>query len=138
MDERKLQKYFSTLQDAFLGGRFAELETYFALPLVVYTPAGVIVARDTDELLRLTEQYRSALIALDVAKTETTIESFDQPVGFRRRAVVRYEDLTIDGHHATRSLIRYFLVEKPGAVQIEMMEYLESPLQMAAIERIVH
>lgn len=138
MRDDDLTEYFSTLQTAFLRGQFSDLAKFFALPLVVYTQAGVLVIRDTAELFRLSEQYRAALIAIDVISTRTIIETIEQPVVNRRRIVVRFEDLGLDGRPVTRSLIRYFLVNDQGVTRIEMMEYIETPLPIADVERIVH
>ncbi|MDJ0640265.1 MAG: hypothetical protein QNJ20_15675 [Paracoccaceae bacterium] len=138
MDDEKLKDYFQSLRGAVLQGDFSAISQRFTLPLVVYSVAGVTLVRDEEELLRMFELYRSALMASQVANTETTIENVDQSNHGRRRVCVRFIDTDADGNGVTSSLIRYFLVNTPDGCKIEMMEYLESPIPLDEIKRIVH
>ena len=138
MEEALLHKFFATLQSHFLKGEVAQLEDFFSFPLVVYTPAGVLVIQGRDEFATLTQQYRAALTALDVVETKVEIDTQETSSADRRQVTVRFHDMSADGLVVTGSLIRYFLVEKSKKLRIEMMEYLESPLPKSDVERIIH
>ena len=66
MEDKDLEDYFSTLQTHFLKGEYQEMESFFVLPLVVYTAAGVVVVQVHEDLVRLAQQYRAAMVALVV------------------------------------------------------------------------
>ena len=138
MEDKKLKDYFQSLRAAVIQGDFSAMSQRFTLPLVVYSVAGVTLVRDEEELLRMFELYRAALTASQVAKTETTIDNVDQSNFGRRRVCVRFVDTDADGNVVTSSLIRYFLVKTPNGCKIEMLEYLESPIPLDEIKRIVH
>ena len=138
MEDEKLRTYFESLRAAVIQGDFPAIGQRFTLPLVVYSVAGVTLVRDEDELKRMFDMYRAALAASAVANTETTIESVAQSNNGRRRVCVRFVDTDADGQIVTSSLIRYFLVKTADGCKIEMLEYLESPIPLDEIERIVH
>ena len=138
MSQDRLQTFFEAMQQAFFAGDVETLCRYFSLPLVVYSAAGVVVMRDKDEFAKMVDDYRTALMATSVVQGELTVLSRDAVENNRRKAVVRTVELDADGHAIASSVIRYFLLEGANGLAIEMMEYLEIPLPLADVEKIVH
>ncbi len=138
MSDDNLTAFLEALQGAYREVQIKEISKFFSLPLVIYSAAGVAVIRDEVQLLSMTEQYRAAISALEVTSTLFQVEHRDLPVNRRLRATVRFTDFAEDGQPVTGSLIRYFLVEKDGSYKIEMLEYLEMPLPIEEVVRIVH
>ncbi len=138
MAEDRLKSFLVAFQNAFDEGRFSDIADFFTLPLVIYTVAGVTVVRNAEQLVSLTEQYHEAIGALEIASTTFQVQHRDLPYNRRLRATVRFTDLGEDGRVVTGSLIRYFLVEEGDRYKIEMLEYLEVPLPLSEVERIVH
>ncbi len=126
------------MQKAFRTGRLDDLSAFFVFPLVIYSPAGVTLVRDADQLLAMTEQYQETIRPLEIVTTEFQIEHRDVPFNSRFRATVRFTEFREDGKQVTSSLIRYFLIDRSGTYKIEMVEYLELPISVSEAERIVH
>lgn len=138
LDKDRLLQFFESLQQAFLENRLEDVQGYISLPLVIYSVAGVTLARDSEELLRMTQQFRDALGAVGVHSTTVEIAHHEPPKNQRIRTTVTYTDFDATGALVTRSVVRYFLVERDGTYQIEMMEYLHEPLSADVVEQIVH
>lgn len=134
----KLHAFLADLQAAFLQGRFEDVAACYVFPLVVYTPAGIMLIRDFEQFGEVTARYREAIMALNVTSADLLIEESDQPYNHRLRATTRVTDFNADGTPVTGSLIRYFLIEDGDSFKIEMMEYLELPLPISDVERIIH
>ncbi len=86
----------------------------------------------------MVEDYRSALLAMSVVKSEFDILSFDQLHNNRQKVKVRVVYYDADGNAVTTSLVRYFLLLNPDGYVVEMLEYIEMPLPLADVEKIVH
>lgn len=134
----RLRSFFESLQDSFLSGELEATLANFSLPVVIYSVAGVTVLRNEAEFFHIAGQYRAAIIAKAVVNSHIEIVERDVAVGNRLRATVRAVDMNALGEKITKSLIRYFLVQMDDSYRIEMMEYLEAPLQLNEIERIIH
>ena len=134
----QLHSFLAEMQIAFVEGRFQEIAANFVFPLVVYTPVGVTLIRNPDQFAQVSSLYRDAIIALDVASSDIRIEECDQPRNRRFRVTARFTDFNAEGTHVTGSLIRYFMIEDSDSFKVEMMEYLELPIPISDVERIVH
>lgn len=133
-----LQDYFIQLQSHFLKGELPKLETFFSYPLVVYTAVGIVIVRNETQHARLTEKYRAALVEMEVTDSVVELQSYDWLDQDRLRATVAFEDLNAERQVVTESVVRYFLVQNSGRFQIEMVEYLKSPLPENTVSRIIH
>lgn len=138
MEDDRLKEFLTQLQDAFTSAQLEKTTEFFAFPVVVYSIAGVTVLRTQDELLERTSNYRAALDAMGVVSSTFEIVDSDPPSNDRTKVTVRVTNFTEDGSSIAGSLIRYFLLDKEGTFRIEMMEYLEIPLDAAEVEKIVH
>jgi hypothetical protein len=134
----KLQSFLETMQAAFIEGRIQDVLACYTFPLIVYSPVGVTLIRNEKQFGEMATLYREAILALDVTSFEILIEQMDQPYNHRVRATARSIDFNADGTPVTGSLVRYFLVEVGDSFHIEMLEYLELPLSISDVERIVH
>ena len=130
--------FLDDLQSAFYSGDVEKLLDFISLPLVVYSVAGVALLRDKSEFTELVNDYRAALIAMEVVRGVKTIEVMESPVNNRQRVTVRNIDYNEAGKEVTGSLIRYFLAETPRGFVIEMLEYIEAPLPIETVEHLVH
>ncbi|MEM7724469.1 MAG: hypothetical protein AAF376_19165 [Pseudomonadota bacterium] len=133
-----LQGYFEALQDVFHARNVSEIPEFFVFPLVIYTPVGVTLVRDTEHFQSIVDQYRQALGARGVAQTALQVERKSVLSNQRMQAVVRYTDLSEDGEVIASTVALYFLMKRNDTYKIEMLEYLELPLPLEAVERIVH
>lgn len=134
----ELKAFLAELQSAFFAGDMATLLSYFQMPLVVYSAAGVTVLRNKAEFEKMTQDYMAALGALSVAHGRQTILSRDPVVNHRQRVTVRTVDMNEADQPVTSSTVRYFLVLGELGYSVEMLEYLESPLPISDVEKIVH
>ena len=134
----ELKAFLAELQSAFLAGNMANLLSYFQMPLVVYSAAGVTVLRDNAEFEKMTQDYMTALGELSVTQARQTILSRDPVVNNRQRVTVRTVDLNEAGQPVTSSTVRFFLVLGELGYSVEMLEYLEAPLPISDVEKIVH
>lgn len=134
----KLEAFLADLQSAFMAGNLVSLQRYFQIPLVVYSAAGVTVLRDKAEFEKMTQDYMTALGTLSIAQARQTILSRDPVVNNRQRVTVRNVDSNEAGESVTSSTIRYFLVLGEQGYSVEMLEYLEAPLPISDVEKIVH
>lgn len=138
MSTEKLHAFLAEMQAAFLQGRFEDVVACYVFPLVVYTPAGIMLIREIEQFGEVTARYRDAILALNITHSDMQIEQADQPYNHRLRATTRFTDFNADGKPVTGSLIRYFLIVDGDSFKIEMMEYLELPLPIPDVERIIH
>lgn len=134
----RLRSFLESLQGSFLAGELDEVLSFFTLPVVIYSVAGVTVLRDETEFLHTARQYHAALVAKAVVSSVLDIIERDHAVHNRSRVTVRIVDLDSRGSQVTTSLIRYFLMHTETSYRVEMMEYLEAPLSSDEIERIIH
>jgi len=137
IDDR-LNLFFDGLMSAFLGERSEEFQSYFVFPVVIYSVAGVTVVREPEDLLRITGLYREALKETAMVATNYEISSHGPPRNNRLRATLSFSDFLPDGATYSGSVVQYYLVDGPEGYKIEMMEYLEVPLGISDVERIVH
>lgn len=133
-----LQDYFEGLQDAFHGQGVRTAPDFFAFPLVIYTPVGVTLVRDTQQFRGIVSQYRNALSMRGVAATELHVEGQVTLSEHRLRATVRYTDIGEDGGVIASTVAQYFLMRHGDSYRVEMLEYLELPLPHSEVKRIVH
>ncbi|MDA8586453.1 hypothetical protein N9L47_09325 [Rhodobacteraceae bacterium] len=138
MARQELEIFLESVESAFRAGDVDLLLRYFQLPLVIYTAAGIATLNTEEEFAAMTQNYLAALTAMAVASGHQSILSFDPPVNNRLRVKVRTIDKDVDGNPITSSTIRYFLLQTDTGLVIEMMEYLEAPLSISDIEKIVH
>ncbi|MEO0915462.1 MAG: hypothetical protein AAFY31_00510 [Pseudomonadota bacterium] len=133
-----VDNFLNALQVSFLGADWDTFLTFFKLPLVVYTAAGVSVLRSQSELLTAANSYHEAMGALDITSAQVNIENREPLSNDRFRATVRVRDFTGDGEEVTGSLVRYFLVRAGPSYQVEMLEYLETAIPISEMQRILH
>ncbi|MEO1537345.1 MAG: hypothetical protein AAFR73_06410 [Pseudomonadota bacterium] len=138
MTEGNLEAFLSDLQDAFLECRWDELASFFQRPLVIYSQVGVSVFRSEAQIRGVLQQYREALGGIEVASTTLDVDHRDTTFNHRLRTTVRITDMGDDGQPMRRSVIRYFLVEEGDSYKIEMLEYIESSLPIAVVQRVIH
>lgn len=138
MTQIELSAFLDDLQSAFYSGDVDRLLGFVSLPLVVYSLAGVSVMRDKAEFGRMVRDYRAALMAMDVVRGVKTIEALEPSSNNRQRITVRNIDYNGAGQAVTGSLIRYFLVITSRGYVVEMLEYIEAPLPIETVERLVH
>ena len=138
MDKNSLDTFFVELQAAFLEGDFQTLSSFYALPLVVYSLAGVRLVRDEFELVRLAREFLTALGSLGVTNSSLEVRAFDPPANRRTRVKLCGAGLDSAGNRVTGSLIRYFLLETDSGYKVEMVEYLQAPIPVQEVERILH
>jgi len=135
---QELTAFLKRTQSAFYAGDAETLLGYFRLPLVIYSAAGVVLLRDREEFVRMVQDYRNALASMSVSAGRQTILSMDPLVNNRTRVTVRTVDQDETGAAVTGSTVRYFLLQTETGLIVEMMEYLESPMSISDIEKIVH
>ena len=138
MTRDELTECLSEVRRAFYTGDVEALAEMMCLPLVVYSAVGVVVLRSREEFARMVEDYRAAIVAMNVVDGRQTILSRDPPTNNRMRATVRTVDLDATGTPVTSSTVRYFFVKTDNGLAIEMIEYLEMPLPISDAEKIVH
>ena len=138
MTRDELTEFLDEVRCAFYAGDVDALVKLMRLPLGVYSAVGVVVLRNREEFARMVEDYRAAIVALEVVDGRQTILSLDPAVNNRMRATVRNVDVNAEGKPVTGSTIRYFFVENEQGLAVEMLEYLEAPLPISDIEKIVH
>ncbi|MEM7718695.1 MAG: hypothetical protein AAF222_05785 [Pseudomonadota bacterium] len=138
MEKDSVRTFVSALQLAFLGRDWVSFATFFKLPLVVYSAAGVFVLRTKSQLLTVGGDYRDTMGTMDVTSAQVEIENIEPMSNGRFRATVRVKDFTEDGKEVTGSLVRYFLVQTDGSYQVEMLEYLETAIPLSDMKRILH
>ena len=135
---QELTAFLKSAQSAFYSGDAEALLDHFRLPLVIYSAAGVVLLRNRAEFIRLVEDYRTALASRSVTAGRQTILSMDPPLNNRMRVTVRTIDEDENGVAQTGRTVRYFLLQTETGLIIEMMEYLEVPMSISDIEKIIH
>lgn len=134
----ELKAFLANLQNAFYTGDLHALYEYMQLPLVVYTAAGVVVLRDEAEFEHMAQDYLTAMQALSVTHGLQTILTREPMVHNRQRVTVRSVELNAKEETVTSSTIRYFVLKTETGYVVEMMEYLEIPLPVSDVEKIIH
>ncbi len=135
---QELTDFLKSAQSAFHAGDVDTLLGCFRLPLVIYSAAGVVLLRNREEFVRMVEDYRKALASMNVSRGRQSVLAIDPPVNKRLRVTVRTVDEDENGVAITGSTIRYFLLQTETGLIVEMLEYLEAPLPISDIEKIVH
>lgn len=125
--------FFSSIQSDFIAGRLEAAAQHLAKPLIVYSPAGVVVVQSVQDIVHRTTMYRDALLALSTANGNFEILSQDTVVNNRLRVTLRSTYSTATGEETSSSVSRYFLVQTDQAYVIEMIEYLEFPLPLGDV-----
>ncbi len=138
MTDDRLRQFFDGLMAAFLDERLEDFQRHFVFPVVIYSVAGVTLVRDPAELLRITGLYRDALQETAMVATNYEFSEIEPPKNNRMRATLSFSDRGPDGERYSGSIVRYFLLDGSEGYKIEMMEYLEVPLGVSDVERIVH
>ena len=114
------------------------LKSCFAVPLVVYSKAGVVVVREEAELERVVTRYRQALTENRVVSAGIRIQSRETPSDGRMRVLCRTFGYDAEGKAVSTSVVRYFLLQRTDRLEVEMIEYISSPLSLEDVEKIVH
>ncbi|NNE87843.1 MAG: hypothetical protein HKN27_07180 [Silicimonas sp.] len=134
-----LKNFLKEVRDAFFVEDYDALSRHCALPLVVYSAAGVVAIKDHDEIKLFADRYHQILSAFPITRSECRIVQRDPAVNQRMRVTARWDEFGEDNTPLTSSLVRYFLYEKePNVWLIEMLEYLEMAVSMEDAERIIH
>ncbi len=138
MIQDEIRAFLASIQSAFYAGDLHALLGHFQFPLVVYTAAGVAVLRDGDQFEAMAQDYLSALKALSITHGRQSILTRDPMINGRQRITVRNVDLNALDEPVTGSTVRYFLLRTSDAYMVEMLEYLEMPLPVPDVEKILH
>ncbi|MEM8803103.1 MAG: hypothetical protein AAGF55_11260 [Pseudomonadota bacterium] len=128
-----VQSFFSSMQSDFIAGRLEAVAERLANPLVIYSPAGVVVSQNPDDIMRRASRYREALFALSTESGAFEILSQGEVVNNRMRVTLRATYATASGFETASSVSRYFLLENEQSFLVEMIEYLEVPSSMENI-----
>lgn len=118
--------FFLSVQSDFIAGRLQAVAQRLAKPLVIYSPAGVVVSQNPDDTVRRASMYRDALWALSTESGTFEILSQDPVVNNRLRVTIRADYFTAQGVETASSLSRYFLLQTEETYLVEMIEYLVS------------
>ena len=139
LTEDNLKAFLEQTRQAFFDGDLEALAKYFVWPLVVYSPAGVLVVKDQEQFLIVSGQYLAALVEHAIERGTCVILKREPMRNRRTRVTAHWTELTADGSPVVTSTIRYFLLmPADGLWRIEMMDYLEIPLPIETVERIIH
>jgi hypothetical protein len=139
LTEDNISPYLEQTRQALFDGDLEALAKYFVWPLVVYSPAGVLVVKDQDQFLSVSSQYLAALTEHAIDRGTCVILNQEPMQNRRTRVTAHWTELTADGSPVVTSTIRYFLLlPEDGLWRIEMLEYLEIPIPIETVERIIH
>lgn len=139
MLDEPLREFLKSVRDAFFEGDYETLVRFCAMPLVVYSSAGVVTLKNPEALAGLADKYRRMLSSFPISHGACRIVQHDPPVNQRLRVTVRWDEFDEDNTPLTGSLVRYFLIEtESNAWKIEMLEYLEMPVSIDDAKRILH
>lgn len=127
-----IKSFFSTMQNDFIAGRLEKMASVLSTPLVMYSPAGVVVVSTNKDVVHRISMYRQALWALSTSGGTCEILSQDPVVNKRLRVLLRSTYLTDDGTVTTSTVTRYFLMQTETSFLVEMIEYLEFPIPVDA------
>ena len=134
-----MKRFLTEVRDALFKADYDALAQYCAVPLVVYSAAGVVAIKDREEIKLLADKYHQLLSAFPITHGECRIVQRDPTVNQRLRVTARWDEVGADNTPLTSSLVRYFLYEKaPNTWLIEMLEYLEMAVSVEDAERIIH
>ena len=125
-----VKSFFSSMQGDFIAGRLEACAQRLAKPLVIYSPAGVVVSRNPEDTVRRSARYREAWFALSTESGSFEILSQDTVENKRLRVTLRATYATASGVETASSLSRYFLVQNEQTFLVEMIEYLEVPASL--------
>ena len=139
MSADSLQSFLERTRQALFDNDFDALAQYCIMPLVVYSPAGVLVIKDRDHFLAVSSAYRAALAAHPITQAKCVIINRDPMRNRRTRVTAHWTEMDAKSTPLVSSTIRYFLLKpEPGHWMIEMLEYLEMPIPIETAERIIH
>lgn len=134
-----LKQFLQKVRSAFFKEDFEALSRFCAMPLVVYSAAGVVTLKDRAALIRIAGRYRDIIADFPITHGECRIVQHDATVNHRLRVTARWDEFGSDNKPLTSSLVRYFLIEKgPNQWLIEMLEYLEMAVSIEDAKRIIH
>ena len=139
MSTDNLISFLEETRKALFENDFEALSKYIIMPLVVYSPAGVLVVKDLEHFLAVSSSYREALAVHAITHGKCTILERDPMRNRRTRVTAHWTELDAEDTPLVTSTIRYFIwMPKPDRWMIEMLEYLEIPIPIEAVERIIH
>ncbi|MGI9395187.1 MAG: hypothetical protein ACR2OY_11120 [Boseongicola sp.] len=139
MTTDNLKPFLHETREALFDGDLDALAQNCVLPLVVYSPAGVLVIKDREHFLAVSEAYRQALAEHPITQGSCVIVSLDPMRNRRTRVTAHWTDMDSNNTPLVSSTIRYFLLmPSPNVWKIEMLEYLEIPIPIETAERIIH
>ncbi len=139
LTEDNLKMFLEQTRQAFFDGDLEALAKYFVWPLVVYSPAGVLVVKDQEQFRIVSGQYLAALAEYSIVGGNCVIPNREPMRNRRTQVTAHWTELAADGSPVVTSTIRYFLLmPEEGLWRIEMLEYLEIPIPLETAERIVH
>ncbi len=139
MLDEPLKEFLRSVRNAFFNGDFETLSCFCAMPLVVYSSAGVVTLKDREALAGLADRYRQILSSFPISHGACRIVQHDPVVNRRLRVTARWDEFAKDNTPLTSSLVRYFLIETGQSEwQIEMLEYLEMAVSIEDAQRIIH
>ena len=137
VDVERLLSFLDRMQSAFLSERLDEVMEAFALPLPVYSVAGLQLVRERDEFKRLLEAFRRTRATTESSKSD--LLSVEPIVNDRFRAVVDWQHFDADGEPVGTSQVRYFIhLPDNERFAIEMIEFLVLPITLDDVETIIH
>lgn len=139
MLDEPLTEFLRSVRFAFFEEDFETLSRFCAMPLVVYSSAGVVTIKDKDALSDLAHRYRQVFSTYPISHGACRIVQHDPVVNRRLRVTARWDEFAADNTPLTSSLVRYFLIETgTNDWQIEMLEYLEMAVSIEDVQRILH
>ena len=139
LSEDNLKAFLELSRQALFEYDFDTLSDCFVLPLVVYSPAGVLVVKDQDHFREVSGAYRAALAEHPIAHGRCDILEREPMRNRRTRVTAHWTEMDSKHTPLVTSTIRYFLLmPKPDFWMIEMLEYLEIPIPIETAERIIH
>ena len=139
MTTDNLKSFLEKTRQALFDSDFDALAQNCVMPLVVYSPAGVLVIKDRDHFLAVSSAYRAALADHPITQGKCDIISLDPMRNRRTRVTAHWTEMDANSTPLVSSKIRYFLLmPRPELWMIEMLEYLEMPIPLETAERIIH
>lgn len=139
MLDEPLKEFLRKVRNAFFEGDFETLSGLCAVPLVVYSAAGVTTLKDRQALVELADRYRKLLASYPITHGACRIVQHDPTINRRLRVTARWDEFGEDNTPLTSSLVRYFLIETgPNEWLIEMLEYLEMAVSLEDAQQILH
>ena len=136
-DAARLTSFLERLQSAFLSMKLEELLDAFALPLPVYSAAGLRLVREPQEFVAMARMFRE--IRGETTTSAIELLSLDPIVNDRFRALAQWHHYDTEGHATGNSQVRYFIhLRAPDQFIIEMIEFLVLPITLDQANTIIH